>query len=85
MDLWARRFNRASFWPRRGVTEPRLTAEVLLCHALGQEKIYLYAHPEEELSRSPGSTTAAISMNAWRESPPSTSPGGRNSTGAISP
>jgi len=32
------------------VTAPRLTAEVLLCHALGREKAYLYAHPEEELS-----------------------------------
>ncbi len=33
-----------------GVAVPRLTAEVLLCHALGKEKVYLYAHPEEELS-----------------------------------
>lgn len=33
-----------------GVSVPRLTAEVLLCHALGKEKVYLYAHPEEELS-----------------------------------
>ncbi|MCU0227852.1 MAG: peptide chain release factor N(5)-glutamine methyltransferase [Bryobacterales bacterium] len=32
-----------------GVSAPRLTAEVLLCHALGKEKVYLYAHPEEEL------------------------------------
>lgn len=32
------------------VTSPRLTAEVLLCHALKREKAYLYAHPEEELS-----------------------------------
>jgi release factor glutamine methyltransferase len=29
---------------------PRLTAEVLLAHALGRERSYLYAHPEEELS-----------------------------------
>jgi release factor glutamine methyltransferase len=28
----------------------RLTAEVLLCHALHVEKPYLYAHPEHELS-----------------------------------
>lgn len=34
-----------------GVSVPRLTAEVLLCHALGKEKVYLYAHPEEELSQ----------------------------------
>lgn len=29
---------------------PRLTAEVLLCHALGCERPYLYSHPEAELS-----------------------------------
>src|SRR5579863_9479299 len=28
----------------------RLTAEVLLTHALQRERSYLYAHPEEELS-----------------------------------
>jgi release factor glutamine methyltransferase len=33
-----------------GVNPARLTAEVLLCHALGKERVYLYAHPEEELS-----------------------------------
>ena len=32
------------------VAVPRLTAEVLLCHALGRERPYLYSHPEEELS-----------------------------------
>lgn len=31
------------------VGAPRLTAEVLLCHALHQERVYLYAHPEQEL------------------------------------
>jgi release factor glutamine methyltransferase len=29
---------------------PRLTAEVLLAHALNRERVYLYAHPEEELT-----------------------------------
>src|SRR5260370_24728157 len=29
---------------------PRLTAEVLLAHALGRERSYLYAHHEEPLS-----------------------------------
>lgn len=29
---------------------PRLTAEVLLAHALRRERVYLYAHPEEELT-----------------------------------
>src|SRR6266850_5185841 len=28
---------------------PRLTAEVLLAHALSRERSYLYAHPEDEL------------------------------------
>lgn len=32
-----------------GVPEPRLTAELLLCHALHCERPYLYAHPEQEL------------------------------------
>ncbi len=32
-----------------GVAVPRLTAEVLLSHALGRERVYLYAHPEQEL------------------------------------
>jgi methylase of polypeptide subunit release factors len=32
------------------VPVPRLTAEVLLCHALRKERVYLYAHPEEPLS-----------------------------------
>lgn len=32
------------------VAAARLTAEVLLCHALGRERAWLYAHPEEELS-----------------------------------
>lgn len=32
------------------IPAPRLTAEVLLCHALDRERVYLYAHPEEELS-----------------------------------
>ena len=31
------------------VAAPRLTAEVLLCHALGRERAYLYSHPEAEL------------------------------------
>ncbi|MGH9467733.1 MAG: peptide chain release factor N(5)-glutamine methyltransferase [Terriglobales bacterium] len=33
-----------------GVDEPRLTAEVLLAATIGQERSYLYAHPEEELA-----------------------------------
>jgi len=29
---------------------PRLTAEVLLCHALHHERAYLFAHPEQQLT-----------------------------------
>ena len=32
------------------ISAPRLTAEVLLAHALRRERTYLYAHPEEELT-----------------------------------
>src|SRR5208283_2264872 len=32
-----------------GIAAPRLAAEVLLAHAIRQERIYLYAHPEQEL------------------------------------
>jgi release factor glutamine methyltransferase len=33
-----------------GVGVPRLTAEVLLSHALRRERVYLFAHPEHELA-----------------------------------
>jgi release factor glutamine methyltransferase len=36
-----------------GVSAPRLTAEVLLCHALRCERSYLYGHPEQELEHNP--------------------------------
>jgi release factor glutamine methyltransferase len=32
-----------------GIAVPRLTSEVLLAHALGRERVYLFAHPEHEL------------------------------------
>jgi release factor glutamine methyltransferase len=32
------------------IAAPRLTAEVLLCHALGKEKSFLYAHSEDPLT-----------------------------------
>jgi release factor glutamine methyltransferase len=36
---------------RKGqVGAPELTAEVLLCHALRCERVYLYSHPEHELT-----------------------------------
>ncbi|MGH9663889.1 MAG: peptide chain release factor N(5)-glutamine methyltransferase [Bryobacteraceae bacterium] len=33
-----------------GVSAPRLTAEVLLAHAMRRERAWFYGHPEEELS-----------------------------------
>ena len=33
------------------ISAPRLTAEVLLSHALRRDRSYLYAHPEEELNQ----------------------------------
>jgi release factor glutamine methyltransferase len=33
-----------------GIAVPRLTAEVLLAHALGRDRSYLFAHPEHELA-----------------------------------
>src|SRR2546426_12495120 len=32
------------------ISPPRLTAEVLLCHGLHADRIYLYSHPEHELT-----------------------------------
>src|SRR6266567_4598372 len=32
------------------ISAPRLTAEVLLSHALHRDRIYLYSHPEHELT-----------------------------------
>ncbi len=33
-----------------GIAVPRLTAEVLLGHAMREERVYLFAHPEQELA-----------------------------------
>jgi release factor glutamine methyltransferase len=35
---------------KAGIAAPRLTAEVLLCHALRRERAYLYAHAADELT-----------------------------------
>lgn len=43
---------------RAGIAEPRLTAELLLAHALGRERSYLFAHPEED--------TDAAALPRWR-------------------
>jgi release factor glutamine methyltransferase len=34
---------------REGIADPRLTAEVLLGHAVHCDRVYFYAHPEQEL------------------------------------
>ena len=40
----------SSLLEEAGTPAPRLTAEVLLCHALGRERAWLYGHPDDELS-----------------------------------
>jgi release factor glutamine methyltransferase len=35
---------------RASIPAPRLTAEVLLCHALGHDRAYLYAHSTDDVS-----------------------------------
>lgn len=35
---------------RGGIEAPRLTAEILLAHALGVERVYLFAHSEDRLT-----------------------------------
>ena len=45
---------------KNAVAVPRLTAEVLLCHALREDRAYLYAHGTDELRKTPGSITVAI-------------------------
>lgn len=39
----------AELLAREGIAEPRLTAEVLLGHAVHCDRTYFYAHPEQEL------------------------------------
>jgi len=40
----------ADILDRAAVTDPRLTAEVLLCHAMRCERVYLYAHGTDDLT-----------------------------------
>ncbi|MCX6631068.1 MAG: peptide chain release factor N(5)-glutamine methyltransferase [Candidatus Solibacter sp.] len=40
----------ARFLEDAGIAVPRLTAEVLLSHAMRVERVYFFAHPEQELS-----------------------------------
>jgi release factor glutamine methyltransferase len=64
------------------VAVPRLTAEVLLAHALRREREYLFGHPEHELSKLEWLHYGRYLHE--RESPLSTSPGGRSFTGVSS-
>ncbi|MCZ2153833.1 MAG: peptide chain release factor N(5)-glutamine methyltransferase [Bryobacterales bacterium] len=50
MDLKAALQHGSQLLENAGVSPARLTAEVLLSHAIGQEKVYLYAHPGEKLT-----------------------------------
>ena len=49
MDLQTALRQGTSLLESAGVDVPRLTAEVLLSHALRKERTYLYGHPESEL------------------------------------
>ncbi len=40
----------ADILERAGVPDARASAETLLCHALGRERVYLFSHPEHELT-----------------------------------
>jgi release factor glutamine methyltransferase len=40
----------AEILEKEGIAAPRLTAEVLLCHAMGCDRAYLYAHGPDELT-----------------------------------
>jgi release factor glutamine methyltransferase len=42
----------AELLERAAISAPRLTAEILLCHATHRERAYLYSHGEEPLSES---------------------------------
>jgi release factor glutamine methyltransferase len=41
----------AEILQKAGIADPRLTAEVLLCHAMRRERVYLYAHGGDELTQ----------------------------------
>src|SRR6059036_983614 len=49
MTVQAALLQGASLLKDAGIGVPRLTAEVLLSHALRCERVYLFAHPEQEL------------------------------------
>jgi release factor glutamine methyltransferase len=50
MKLQAALRQGADLLAQAGVPDPRLTAQLLLGHALHRETVYLYSHPEHELS-----------------------------------
>ena len=50
MDLRTAITQGSTLLEQGGIAVPRLTAQVLLAHAIGKERTYFYAHPEEELT-----------------------------------
>ncbi|MBI5283201.1 MAG: peptide chain release factor N(5)-glutamine methyltransferase [Candidatus Solibacter usitatus] len=50
MDLRAALQQGSELLEGAGTPAPRLTAEVLLCHAVRRERVFLYSHPEHELT-----------------------------------
>ncbi len=60
------------------VGEPRLTAEVLLAHAIQCERTHFYAHPEQELREVEWLHYGRYLHERMQGNPPSTSPIGRS-------
>ena len=52
MDVRTALFQGTRRLEEAGVAAPRLTAEVLLAHVLGRERVWLFAHSEEDLTGS---------------------------------
>ncbi len=50
LTIQAALYQGAELLEKSAVGVPRLTAEVLLCHALGRDRSYLYAHATDELT-----------------------------------
>ncbi len=63
---------------------PRLTAEVLLAHALHRDRVYLFSHPEHELAELVNGSITACYLHARHagQAHSSTSPAIRSFMGA---
>ena len=69
MDVRTALLEGARALERESVAVPRLTAEVPLCHVLGCERVYLFAHPERQLTE-PERNAFEGSLNARLDGKP---------------